>query len=92
LTGSSCVAVAAGTTTTTNPAPATCFDGYSLVSSICIKCPTGAKTCTTTTAASTCLTGYDIFATGNTCIKLDVGATAGTIPKALSCADGYYLD
>jgi hypothetical protein len=92
LTGSSCVAVAAGTSTTSNPAPVSCFDGYSLVGSICIKCPTGAKTCTTTTAASTCLTGYDIYSTGNICIKLDVGATTGTIPKALSCDVGFYLD
>jgi hypothetical protein len=85
LTGSTCVAVAAGTSTTTDPAPATCFDGYSLVSSVCIKCPTGAATCTTTTAAATCLTGYAIYTAGAACVKLEVGGTDGTIPKALSC-------
>lgn len=68
MTGSTCVAVAAGTSTTSDPAPATCFDGYSLVTLKCIKCPTGAATCTSITAASTCLTGYAIYSAGAACV------------------------
>jgi len=92
LTGSTCVAVAAGTSTTTDPTPTDCFDGYSLVSSVCIKCPTGAATCTTITLAASCLTGYAFYNTGKVCVKLEVGGTAGSFPKALACANGFYLD
>jgi len=68
------LALASGTTSTSNPVSTTPSSGYYISSGVAYACGTGATSCTSNTVASACATGYYYYSAINTCVACPTGA------------------